>query len=728
MKITFIATVYNEEKTVGLLLESLGKQSQMPDEVIIVDGGSTDATPVILGRVATPESDSGQARMTKLGCRIQILTKKGNRAVGRNEAIKQANGNIIVCSDAGCVLDKDWVKNITESFKDDEVDVVAGYYQGKPESVFQKCLVPYVLVMPDRVDPKNFLPATRSMAFRKSVWEKAGGFPEEYSHNEDYVFAKKLKQIGANIVFAKDAIVYWQPRKNLLEAFVMFFRFAYGDAEARILRPKVLFLFARYFFVFLLVILLFDLQLYAMFLFYASWAIAKNYKYVKEWRAIVFLPILQGVSDMAVILGSIFGIFDRFLGGGYARHAARGVGWIGALRGVTRVVSFGKVAILARLLSPAQFGVYGIAALVLSFLDVLTETGVNVILVQEKDNIDTHISSAWVISILRGILMSVVLLAIAPFISSFFHSPDSLFLLQLISIVPLLRGFINPSIVKFQKDLQFKKEFLYRTFLFTIDAGSAVLVAFATHTAASIVVGLIVGVIAEVVLSFFVAKPRPTFRFEPTYFAKIFHRGKWITLSGVFQYLFQNVDNIVVGRMLGTGPLGLYQLGYSISILPISEVGDVVSRVTFPVYTKIAHDTNRLRKAFFSTVMSIAFVTIPFGVILFLFPDQLITLAFGKQWIGVAPALRILAIFGVIRAVFGFCATLFLSVGKQEYVAFATLASIFAMGTVIVPFVSTYGLIGAAYAALVGSISGSIVFIFFTWKILSKRDPEINLG
>lgn len=413
-------------------------------------------------------------------------------------------------------------------------------------------------------------------------------------------------------------------------------------------------------------------------------------------------------------------IIKQFLGGGYSKTTARGVGWIGAQRGVTRVVSFGKIAILARLLSPAQFGVYGIAALALSFLDVLTETGVNVILVQEKDDINRHISSAWIVSIGRGILMSVAILALAPFVSGFFQSPDSLFLLQLISIVPLLRGFINPSVVKFQKELQFKKEFLYRTFLFTIDAGSAVLFAFTTHQASSIVFGLIVGVVAEVILSFFVAKPRPTLRFEKEYLAKIFHRGKWVTLSGVFLYLFQNVDNIVVGKMLGTGSLGMYQLGYSISTLPISEVADVVSRVTFPVYTKIAEERQRLQKAFVKTTVFIALFTVPFGFFLFFFPEQIVQIVFGNKWQGVVPALRILAIFGVVRAIFGSASALFLAVGKQEYVTVVTLVSIVGLGVSIVPLVSLYGLVGAGMSALIGALVAVPVLVYFTIKIFRK--------
>lgn len=324
MKISFVATVFNEEETVGKLLESLAVQSRMPDEIIIVDGGSTDKTLSILAKFTSEEPKS----LLRHHPRWKAFTKPGNRAVGRNEAIRNATGDVIVCSDAGCVLDRDWVKKITKPFSKDvhlggvhsatsevgdpsvEIDVVAGYYAAKTSSIFQKCLVPYVLVMPDKVDPDNFLPASRTMAFRKSVWEKAGGFPEEYSHNEDYVFAKKLKKISANIVFAKDAIVYWMPRKNLKQAFIMFFRFALGDAQAGIFRPKVLLIFLRYFLGVLLVFSYFN-TLYVILILYSLWSILKNYRYVKHWQAILILPILQIVSDIAVLSGTIWGIQNK---------------------------------------------------------------------------------------------------------------------------------------------------------------------------------------------------------------------------------------------------------------------------------------------------------------------------------------------------------------------------------------------------------------------------------
>ncbi len=311
MKISFITTVLNEEETVEKLLDSLCNQSKLPDEIIIVDGGSIDSTlSIVFNFLASRRS--GQFPISNN--MIKILTKKGNRAVGRNEAIKQATGDIILCSDAGCILDKNLIKNITGPFKNQHADVVAGYYKGVGKTVFEKCLIPYVLVMPDKVDDKEFLPATRSIAFRKIVWKQIGGFDEEFSHNEDYVFAKKLKKIGARIIFRKDAIVSWIPRSSFQEAFSMFFRFAYGDAESLIFRPKVILLFMRYFMgtLFLILFLLFKwhMLLYILFIgffFYLVLSVVKNYKYVKRWEATFLLPTIQLIADTAILIGTTAG-------------------------------------------------------------------------------------------------------------------------------------------------------------------------------------------------------------------------------------------------------------------------------------------------------------------------------------------------------------------------------------------------------------------------------------
>src|SRR3989339_280153 len=116
--------------------------------------------------------------------------------------------------------------------------------------------------------------------------------------------------------------------------------------------------------------------------------------------------------------------------------------WTGSLRIVTRGLTIIKTLILARILTPAQFGIFGIASLVLGFLETMTETGVNVILIQEKGDIKNYINTGWVVSIVRGFLISSLIIFMSPFIITFFNSLESLYSLRLISLIPIIRGFI----------------------------------------------------------------------------------------------------------------------------------------------------------------------------------------------------------------------------------------------------------------------------------------------
>lgn len=301
MKVSLCITVFNEEKHIGRLLESIAAQTRQPDEVVIVDGGSTDETKL-------------RIKNYELGIKnLKIVTKKGNRAKGRNEAIRQASGDIIAITDAGCELEKHWLEEITKPFHDPKIQVVSGYYGGKPQNILQKSLVPYVLVMPDRVNHAHFLPAARSMAMRRSVWEKLGGFPEKYRWNEDYVFSKRIEKEGIPIAFAQKAIVYWFPRETIWEGWRMFYNFARGDAQAGIWRPKAMLLVLRVIVVIALMVSGFWEFLGVLGIFYILWAIQKNYRYVRHPLAILCLPLWQLVSDSAVCIGTLVGFFERYL-------------------------------------------------------------------------------------------------------------------------------------------------------------------------------------------------------------------------------------------------------------------------------------------------------------------------------------------------------------------------------------------------------------------------------
>src|SRR3990172_6923148 len=311
---------------------------------------------------------------------------------------------------------------------------------------------------------------------------------------------------------------------------------------------------------------------------------------------------------------------------GFYKDTIKGISWMGGLRGVMRSMSFVRLAILARILTPLQFGVFGIASLILSFLEIITETGINVFLVQQKENIDEYINSSWVVSIGRGILISLVILFTSPFVSSYFASSDSLYLIKLIAIVPFIRGFINPSVVKFQKDLHFNKEFKFRSILFFIDSTAAILISFYTRSAEGLIWGVIIGALAEVVWSFYVVKPRPKFVFEPEKTKKVINRGKYITFAGIFNWLAQQGDDGVVAKLLGESHLGIYQAAYKLSTFPLTEITQVVGKVTFPMYTTISEEKTNLKRAFWRTSIALFILILPVGILMYLFPELIINI------------------------------------------------------------------------------------------------------
>lgn len=303
MKISICITVLNEEKTISSLLESLLNQTKRADEIIIVDGGSTDKTLEII------------KHYQKKNKSIKLLKERCSRAKGRNLAIELARNNIIAITDAGCLANKYWLNKITAPFNHESVDVVAGFYKMITENAFQKALSVFIGVLPSKFDV-DFLPSSRSIAFRKELWERVGGFSESQNDTaEDTVFNYKILKNNAKISRVKDAIVEWRIPNNLPEAFLKFYKYAQGDAKSKIIifpqkglashNIKVIFVFIRY--VVGLSFLVFSFMsppLFSLFFFFVLLYLIWSFRKAGLWGI-----VLQLTSDVAVMLGFIHGLF-----------------------------------------------------------------------------------------------------------------------------------------------------------------------------------------------------------------------------------------------------------------------------------------------------------------------------------------------------------------------------------------------------------------------------------
>ena len=405
---------------------------------------------------------------------------------------------------------------------------------------------------------------------------------------------------------------------------------------------------------------------------------------------------------------------------GFLKQTLKGVGWMGRLRGISRVISLGKTVALARLLTPAEFGVFGIVVLTLALLEIFTETGVNAVLIQLKEKIEDFVDTAWVVSIIRGILIAFLMIISAPFLAKFFTAPAAVSLLILAAIIPFIRGFINPAIVSFQKELKFQKEFILRSITLLTDLIVSLVLVLLFRSVAGLIWGITASALMEVLFSFLWLPTKPGLKFEKEKFLTILSFGKWVTLSGIFSYLADRIDDIFVGRVLGVASLGIYQMAFKISNLSFTEITNVTSKVTFPVYSKIGGDKQRLKRAYLRTLSAIVLPSLFISSLLFLFPHQLIKIFLGSRWLGAAAPLRILALFGLIRATGSSAAPLFLSVGKPKLMAKITGIKFLILSLLLVPLSLKFQLIGTSLAVLFSSLSIQPIVWINVIKILKK--------
>jgi glycosyltransferase involved in cell wall biosynthesis len=314
MNTSVVITVLNEEKSISRLIESLLKQTKKPSEIVIVDGGSSDKTVELIRHF---QKKNKVIRLIQEGC---------TRAEGRNLGVDMAKNEIIAMTDAGCVADKNWLKRISDPFKNEGVDMVAGFYKIQIHSRFQKALAYFIGVTPRRFSI-NFLPSARSVAFRRGLWDRVGGFPEKMKDaGEDTVFNYLVLKEGASISRMKSAYVEWTIPNNFKDAIKKIFLYAKADAKSKILwnpskgiashNIKVLFVFIRYIIVFILFMYSFQYTslifiLLLSLLLYILYSFRKVYIDTRDIKSGLWAVAIQFMSDFAVMFGFLAGFIGK---------------------------------------------------------------------------------------------------------------------------------------------------------------------------------------------------------------------------------------------------------------------------------------------------------------------------------------------------------------------------------------------------------------------------------
>jgi O-antigen/teichoic acid export membrane protein len=397
------------------------------------------------------------------------------------------------------------------------------------------------------------------------------------------------------------------------------------------------------------------------------------------------------------------------------------VSWTVLSRIITQGTIFIRLIILARLLTPQDFGIFAIVTTTLNILETLTETGFNYAAIQMQINLQVYGKSLWIVNIVRGLLLAVFTLVISNFIVIFFKIPNIWLLLSIAAAIPLIKGFQNPFTLIFMRDMDFFKDSVYRLVPIVIGSVVTIFLAFLYHNVNSLIFGILSEALSMTAFSFIIIKADFQEDFSLKYIHKLFSYGKWMTLGGISTYLMTQIDNLFVGKFFGTAALGLYDSAFKLANISFTEITDILSRIMFPTYSIIQLEKHRVRWIF---IRHTAIVTIPaffIMIVTFFYADLIIKIILGNQWVKAANLLQILSVYGFVRSFVGPIGPLLLSMGKPKELSIANILNLFLIIVLIYPFSTFWGLKGVAIAVLTSYIITVPYLLYFVWKDFKSK-------
>jgi len=380
---------------------------------------------------------------------------------------------------------------------------------------------------------------------------------------------------------------------------------------------------------------------------------------------------------------------------------------------IIKSIQFFRAVILARLLFPTDFGLFGMASIVISATEVFSQTGFSSAIIHEKENVKNYLNSVWTVNFIRNIFLGfLVYFGAAPLASIFFHNAVVIPLAKALSLTFFLMSFYNIGVVLLDKEMQYNKITLYNIICVVAEVITVVISALILRNVWALVFGVIANRLMAVIFSYYFHPFRPKFTLDLSGARRLFKYGKWVSLAGIIAFLVGQGDNITIGRLLAPDQLGYYLIAFSFGTLPAIEIARVLGNVLFPLFSKIQQDKERLRRTFIRVARIIFSLTIPASVGLFVLAREAVHFVYSDRWLAVVPILYVIILYSFLKSFELVENSLFLGVGKPKTNSVITIIQIIVMFSVIVPLTKIYGPVGTAWSVFVGSVVAQIYALY----------------
>jgi PST family polysaccharide transporter len=347
----------------------------------------------------------------------------------------------------------------------------------------------------------------------------------------------------------------------------------------------------------------------------------------------------------------------------------KGLKWSTVSQVGKQIIQYGTTLFLASVLPSEDFGLIAMAMVIVGFVEVFKDLGTGSAIIQKEKVENTLLSSIFWVNILFGITLSLLIFLFSPFIASFFSNSSVTKVLSVLSVTFFISSISIVSKSVLERNLEFDKLAKAELLSVIVGAITAVVLAINNFGVWSLVFQTIVSSTTLSILLLLLSQWKPVFKLNVIQIKSVAKYSGNLIGYNVFNYFVRNLDYILIGKFIGDQALGHYYLIYKIMLYPVQNISAVISRVMFPVYSKLQNDLSKFKTVYMQSSSAIALITFPLMLGIFAVSESFVNLFFPDKWDLnlLILLLKILAPIGLVQSICATTGPIYLAVGKTDW-------------------------------------------------------------
>lgn len=399
------------------------------------------------------------------------------------------------------------------------------------------------------------------------------------------------------------------------------------------------------------------------------------------------------------------------------RKVVNGIFWTSIELILGKGLGFIATIFIARILSPKDYGIIGMTTIFVSLISTLIDSGMTQSLIRKKNVSDLEYSAVFFLNVFLSLVFAGILCLISPKIANFYNVPILSTIIKIYALCIIINTFKGIQITILTRSMGFKKITLLNLPSTLLGYLAGIYFAYNNYGVWSLVYMNVVNTVVSTLLFWLFKKQRIQFQFSFKEIKEHFHFGYKLTISGILNIIYENVNNILIGKFYPIQKLGLYERSYYFNNYPITIITGIISKVTYPVLSQFHEDIIQLKQVFRKIIINIFFLSTPFFCIISGISTPLFTLLLGKNWTDVILYYKILSLGFILYPIHILHLNLIMAMGKSElFLKLEIIKKILGISLTILFF--QFGVLGLLWSITIMSYISLIINTYYTKKLL----------